>query len=257
MKRSSRPIFVIVLVGITAAVSGCLIKPVEVKTPEVKKYEFKTTPWKIELPELDFSGFNLACSLEESKQNVSPEARRYQRFVQGEVQMQKGISVDCDGKETQHNAPLPVTDLDAELILPAPSNLKEEVQFVRVDNQRTCSQQSTAAIDDEKLKTRVPGVIRVGKSGVLHLSLSDSIIHSLTELNVDKGENAVSIEYFGKCLKLKEGAKPDDDYSEACAEPTTIAKREMLLHVKIEYKEIDGFKRVNICKDEKKKTQKP
>lgn len=190
------------------------------------------------------------CDKKDSELTFSKEALSNRLFVEDKIESVDIEYTNCDGKivEKSHG---PARNLKKYLTVPAPTNIFEPVQYITIDNARTCVSKSFYAKETDLDKDPVEEITVDGKtfkipsssagtpSGQMRLSLTDSIDKLLIDLNIQNGNNPLKVTYYGKCLKHKN--------DKSCFEYKTLAIREFLLEVWISRPKGQGLKQIPMC----------
>ncbi len=180
-------------------------------------------------------------------------------IIQDKIESMDIESTDCDGKVTKSHGP--VKEFGQSILVEPDSELTDSVNFIQVDNLRTCSIQKIDAVDENTLepkdielldgtKLKVPGVFGsgVGFNGQSKILLSDSSLKiSALYLNAKDGNNVITITYFGKCLKYKDKKDTSMKDSFNCEKAEELGKKQILMKLQIDRPEVAGILKKNTC----------
>lgn len=239
MERTLVPImgktFMLVqILVISAAVSGC------VKVNPLPDF----SPIKISIPDIKFDSFFQTCDASEADQKISGEAERNRLSVDGSVELGNITSVDCGGKSSVVHGPL--KSFTGTIQMGPPGQFGLKLSAIRVTNARTCVKKTLFAQEDSKVGTtpQLPngktfdlsdfGLSQAGDLGSLTLAIEDTSSRLASGLPVHEGKNMLTIEYLGKCLKIKD--KPDPNASERlnCETWDVLTKKDVLVQLQIQ-----------------------
>lgn len=241
----------ILFYGVLSLMIGCYPP----RSPDVVRADYKLDPTTEEL-----LNSIKTCNKSDSELSLTQLDPKSAIVVNDIIENKDIVNIDCDKKETPVGRG-PTERLSQIITVEAAPDLKEKVNYVIIENPRTCSIQNVGAIDDMNLEEKEipleggnpltlprPTETTLGFSGKLKVLLSDSEIRlSSLYLNVRDNNNILSIKYYGKCLKYKEkiDEKLGDSYN--CVEAELLAQKEFLLLVKVDrpYKEEPHF--INTC----------
>lgn len=226
-------------------------------------------------PTVDFSEIDAlmaslkACDKKDSEQPLDQFDSKAASVVSDKIDSMDIQEIDCDKKvkSTHHG---PVRNLSQKITIEAPADLKGPVNYVVVENLRTCSTQNLNAVEDAKLSpnedqtqnksedsaTSHIATSMVGQSGVVQLMISD-MEFKISEifLNVKDNSNVIVVHYYGKCLKYKKEKADGDDSSssaragdaEKCLEAEELGTKQVLLSVQVERPEVAGTFQQDVC----------
>lgn len=235
-----------------------------------------TTP---ETPKVDFNEMNalmesiMVCDKKDSELPLGQFDLKTAVVVRDKIDNMDIQEIDCDKKvkSTHHG---PVRNLSQAMIIEAPAELKGPVNYVVVENLRTCSTQKLNAIEDLKMnlsedpaKNNSEGSVassiaasEVGQSGVVKLMLSDMDLKiSSLFLNVKDNSNVIILHYYGKCLEYKkekansdsaigsENSESSAGDAERCLVAEELGLKQILLSVQVERPEVSGTSQQNVC----------
>lgn len=237
---------------------GCVRMPSDFEAPDFKgltREEMEEKAAREVLGEAAETFKNLfGCNKPETDQVVSDEARANTFLVEDKIESQDIEYLSCSGTvETKTHGP--VRSMFKMLELPAPENIKGSLSFIEVENARACSKSKVNVVPDAalgtsftlpdgtKLELDTP-FSRVGESGKIYLALTDSNLFSGLRTTLLDGLNALTIKYYGRCLKYKS----TESASTECEEAELIGQKEILVDLKVDRPEIEGVKRVDICR---------
>lgn len=233
-----------------SVLSGCSVS----KTEYLKKFDTNTNMDPKFDPKLDeILSFLQVCNKSDAELGLPPLTSAEIITVKDKIENQDIVTVDCEGKQTGKSHG-PIREFSQFLDLAAPEEVKTPVNYVVIENSRTCSVQYIDAGDEgllteqtikgpnqEPIKIPGPTVTTLGFSGKLKILLSDSTLKiEPLFLNVHDNNNVITIKYYGKCLKYKEKLKDNLGDSINCAEGELLGKKEFLLSVLIDRPEVEG-----------------
>ncbi|MGZ6479532.1 MAG: hypothetical protein ACXWQE_09535 [Bdellovibrionales bacterium] len=225
------------LVMIATLISACKVEKAEYKAPDFKMPEIKLPIGKdLQIP--DF----FVCNKIDN--NVSEDLKKNAIQVHGTTDLQDTESV-CDGKKTL--APkMAQQNFRADLDINPPESLKSKVSFAIVENTRTCvsrrlTVQPVSTESPEAQKALWPAnPYKLDEKGLIKIGLNDSTFRMQFGLNVSKGQNLISIIYYGRCLE-----KPSDPG--VCNKGEELARQTILVNADIEVRELNGIKTYAGC----------
>lgn len=181
--------------------------------------------------------------------------------VEGSETLRHVETTDCDGKVEKSTRRVEL--FDQSIVVNPNKELAQKLNFLTVENVRTCSTLKVEALNEdefETLKTQNKTTVKpfpksssASVAGDAVIMLLDSPIKAdhlnIKKLNVDDGNNIVKIRYFGKCLKYAEKIDDTKKDSENCLEAELVDEKQILLQVKITRKisPLPALK-VNSCK---------
>lgn len=218
--------------------------------PKIDKFE--TVEFKLPL------GFE--CLRKESEQKLSPSAVEF--VVREEAATHYVEYVDCDGK-VKEKAKEMVKPVEVPIDVKAPESLKSAVNFIEVENQRTCS---TLKLDTKELDERVDKIVlengktieipvissQADPSGFLRLvltSVTDEFVPMLLEQVVAlSGKNALKVRYMGKCLKYHKDKDKSKGDAQSCAKAKLLASQDITVDFKVTLLSPSKTTRVNQCR---------
>lgn len=219
----------------------------------VPKYQAPKMPDFSKLRELT------TCSKKESEQTFSSEALANRVVIEDQIETKDIEYIDCDGKVTRRTHG-PIGSVTKVLDLAPPQGLSEEINFVEIENQRTCVVIRADVVPDselldeielpdgKKLKIGTP-FTKVGRSGAIKLSITDTNLKLFNQLNVTDGANAVQVRYLGKCIEYRNDRDEKLGESRNCARADLISTLNLVIDLKISRPEVSGVHRVNQCKN--------
>lgn len=227
------------------------------KSPSTKIPDFKLDPKISDL----FDSLKNTCDKKDSELPLHQLDPKETLVVKGKVESMDIVNVDCDGKRTSDGHG-PVRYFMQFLTVEAPVGLKEKVNFVQIENLRTCSEQRIDAKEDKFLEEQVipvpdqeaihipgPTFTALGVSGKLKVYLSDSPVKfSPFYLNVHDKNNVINITYYGKCLKYKEVVNEKLGDADNCVEAEVLAQTQFLVSVQVDRPEVSGVHINNTCR---------
>ncbi|MGZ3775992.1 MAG: hypothetical protein ACXVCN_19930 [Bdellovibrio sp.] len=223
--------------------------------PDEFKPDFKFDP-EIEKMLAEMS----TCDKKDSELNLNGFDASNTFIVKDKIENKDIVEVDCNGHQTPKGHG-PVRDLNQFLTVEAPADQKEKINFVLIENSRTCSSQKIDAVDDKNLEKQTiaiddknpliidgPTSTTLGESGKLKILLSSVKVKiAPLFLNVHEGNNVVKITYYGKCLKYKDNINKDMPDSYNCSDAEVLAEKQILVSVQIEHPEGQGTQLNNKC----------
>lgn len=240
----------------TSVIVGCDV----VKVPDLKTPEFKAPEVKLDAQTEKLLSELYVCDKKDSELGLDKMDLKEALIVKDTIESKKAVYVDCAGKRTSAGI-ASVRKLNQLITVEAPVELKEKVNFVKIDNARTCATQKIDAKDDaflseqtievagqEPVKRPGPTFSTVGFSGKMKIRLSDTDAKiSSIYLNVHDKNNLLKISYYGKCLKYKADAneKLGDAYN--CLEADLLGEAQLLVSVQVERPEVAGTIEKSTC----------
>ncbi|MDG0816482.1 hypothetical protein [Bdellovibrio svalbardensis] len=235
----------------TSIIAGCNVAKVpDVKVPDVK----------LDADTEKLLSSMYTCDKKDSELDLSRFDQRDALIVRDKIESKQLVFVDCKGNKTAFGM-APTRKLNQFITVEAPSELKEKVNFVQIENSRTCSVQKVDAKDDSLLEEQIievsgqdpiklpgPTSTALGISGKMKILLSDDTMKFASlYLNVHDNNNTLKISYYGKCLKYRDVKNEKLGESYNCLEADLLGETQMLVSVKIERPEVAGTVERNTC----------
>ncbi len=249
LKVFCRILFIGFVLGILA---GCYVPPS--KVPDTPMPD----------PSVAFGNLNLdsliVCNKNESELSLAKFSVDSTLVFEDRIENMDIESTYCDGKvTTSHGA----TRSFSKLVEVEPdTDYGEAVNFIKVENQRTCA---THALDyvnepidkkEETVASSQPSTTEnsitpfVKKNGRAKFRIDDIEVKLFSFLlNVKDGFNPVTIHYYGKCLKYKDGIGEGEklNFAMNCLEAEELGRKEILIQLKIDRPEVPGLYQRNTC----------
>jgi hypothetical protein len=182
-------------------------------------------------------------------------------------------STDCQGKATsRHGA---TRDFKKLVEIAPDADYAGSVNFIKVDNQRTCSthgldvtkeqkhegeeqkteKQETEKPEDDHQSSQpstpvTPEMIFLNSDGKVKFRIDDGDFKFYSFLlNVKDGANPVTIHYYGKCLKYREGIDEGErlNFAMNCLEAEDLGHKKILIQLNVDRPEVPGVLKRDSC----------
>ncbi len=191
------------------------------------------------------------CSKKESEQEFTDEAKANVHNIEQEIETKNLEYIDCDGKVTARDYG-PVDNLRKLIPVAAPVGMSATLNFVEIENARTCSVSRVDAGEGEGKEYNGDSFLesiftRAWRSGAIKLWVTDSEYKFFEQTNLADGANVVHIRYFGKCIEYRHDRNEKMGESFNCLKAEVLASRAMTIHLKIKRPRVDGVHRIDRC----------
>lgn len=220
-------------------------------------------PGSISMPDFNVAMSKLlACDKKDADLPLSKFNNDSTVVLEDEIETQDIQSTDCDGKvDLRHG---PVKSFERFITFRPDSNLAGAINFIQIENLRTCASRLLNASEDQELepeelensdgtKVKIPvWGSKVGISGRTDIHLSDLAV-SLSgnwPVNVRDGNNIVLVHYFGKCLKYN-AKKIEGGDAENCEVAEELGVKQVLIKLNIKRPEVGGVLKIDTCSKKK------
>lgn len=229
-------------------VVGLLTSCLESTTP--KAVSPKMPDIKFELPvdiQQAFDAINASktCDKKDSEQpQVSNEVLVNKSVIEDQIDSQKMQIVDCDNKVTFEKVG-PVRSHSSKVKISAPEDLEGKVNFVSIENHRTCE---TIQIKSTARSVAFDLVQAADEAGNVNLNVSESDMKLFGfALSVHEGNNVLTVRYYGKCLVYKKviNSKYGDEAN--CEKAEELGSKMAYLELHINRPLIDGIRTTDGC----------
>jgi len=224
------------------------------KTPDFKTPDYKIP--EVKVPGL--SGYDdilktlFTCNKSDQELNLDSPRNEADIIVQDTIENKEIIEVNCDQVKTSTGIG-PVRYFDQVIDLQPPADLSEVINYVVIENPRTCSEQrlNTVKLNSDKNDPIIMSQLNqsfLSETGVVKIAVSDfNIKLSQMFLNVKDGKNVISVKYYGKCNQYSDikNVKSGDAYN--CLYANLLATKSFLLTVEINRPTVDGSQEKSIC----------
>lgn len=242
----------------TGLLASCLQDP----TPSTPKMpEIKFDP-KIEQMLETIRNEYAICDKKDSEQpQVSNEVLVNKIALEDQIDSQKTEYVECNGKVTSLGVkPVRKHSSLVKIEAPAEGTLAAEVNFISVENHRTCTTKRVKAYSDDKFGNKSKLAIDWGGVAFSEASFRGDLILSVEEaafkmglsLPILEGNNVLTVRYFGKCLVYND--KVDDKLTDTanCKTAEELGSKEVYLELHVNRPLIDGVRSIQqTCADKK------
>jgi hypothetical protein len=235
------------------AVMGLLTSCLEV--PSTKTETPKMPEIKFELPSdiqqvFDMLAASKTCDKKDSEQpQVSNEVLVSKFAIEDQIETQNAQVIDCDNKVKSENVG-PVRRHSSFVKISAPEELVGPVNYVSVENHRTCE---TVQIKANAVSAATNLIQSADLSGNVNLNIMESNQKVyFTAISVHEGNNVLTVRYYGKCLVYKKEVKPKLDDSSNCEKAEELGSKMAYVELHITRPLIDGTRRVEGCFEPKK-----
>lgn len=243
-----RTIYMLTYFFVTAgALTACSVKS-DVKLPD-GKYTYKA-------PDVDaLLEKYYTCDKKDSEQPLLANDVLDSKVTLDEtLELVTYEEIDCDNKVSKSYSAVRTNYKKIIAVLAPP--IDQPVEFVTVENFRTCETININTVADEKLggisivnpdKTVMvlaPVDSEAGKSGNLNLNLTDSTVKLVPGLSITNGKNHLQIKYRGKCLQ-----EETTETGKKCLVFEELANQYLLVEANINYvNKTDEKIPVDVCK---------
>lgn len=240
MRKShrSQSLFATALIFAGTLFSACHPIP-EFKTPDIPSPQIS----------LDQNTF-MACNRKETEQPaVSSEVLQRKIVVEDEIATKDLEYIGCEGEVTSTGHG-PERNLSKLITVKEPTDFSEPVQYVSVENFRTCAVFTFDAKDKDHRRSKdFPWLSYASRSGLAQIQLSDSEAKVNFYLNVRDGLNVLKIRYFGRCEKVRSPLAPDTEKDSFinCEKGKEIGSQDVVLSVNVHRPEVSGKKQLKFC----------
>lgn len=264
MRTTYKGLFLLfMLLGVTACnrnVSDVTSKP---NVPNIPNVPDSPQPPELTADMKTFFDQLYACEKEESQQPKTPDNTLSFSLVE-EQEIKDREYLNCDGSVRSRDRG-PVHMVEQVVLLDAPDGLSSDVHFVEFYNHRTCaSHQIEASAEPITFIVEQPATQEFGKfigsqadpkgRAALHVSNSKLRMGGLF-LNLAEGRNVIDVSYLGKCLKYKEN-KEKSSAPAHCLEAQPLAKKTIVMDLKIDRIEASGVHQIQAYCEEPKQVNK-
>jgi hypothetical protein len=192
--------------------------------------------------------------------NLQKELLEGVMTIEDEISIKNIEHIDCQGN-TFWKGRGPERHFRKSIEIAPPSTAETtKVNFVQIENTRTCTTQRISPADDTVFDqkeinlengTKVP--VQISKTmanpkGSLKLMLTDSIYNDdANALNIRNGENVITIKYYGKCIKFRENIEEKFDDAYNCETAELIKTKEVYINIKINRPETNDSSKLVLC----------
>ncbi len=208
-------------------------------------HEIEGRPYKYKPLDVKIDGLEMfkTCNKKDAElPPVSNETLAKKIVVEDTIETMDIETVDCNGKVISKTHG-PSQDLRQFIMVEPPANMSESVNYVSVENFRSCA---VHTFDVQKELGKYSSVLHNGR---MIVELSDSPTKFNSYLNLKEGNNVLSFRYFGKCLTPKEKKFPfaSEESFLNCEQGKEIASQDLLLELKINRPDVGGKKQITKC----------
>lgn len=204
---------------------------------------------------------NMTCNNQDFSKKLSEEIKNAGVVIEEEVANKNMEHLDCDGRVFwKGHGP----EKFVRKVITIESSVKDpkaKINFISIENARTCIQQNISPADDkffeptESPKTsdanssaKEPFKTMVNSHGKLKLMITDSpYVTDANALNLRDGDNLVIIRYYGKCTKYKETINETWTDARNCETAEEIEHQEVYINLKVNRTDTDGTLQKKFC----------